>query len=109
VFCGPACRTAFHTAARRWAERVVDAGFLTVDHIRSGDPTACTLLPCGISPAPIGPAQKPAPASPESPDEAAELLYDLIVGLLDNDKWLDLATALPDELVERLCDWAGVE
>jgi hypothetical protein len=41
-FCGPKCRTAFWTALRRWGERAVAAGILTVGDIRSGDPAACT-------------------------------------------------------------------
>jgi hypothetical protein len=33
-FCGAACRSAFHTAARRWAERAVAAGWLTLAELR---------------------------------------------------------------------------
>jgi len=47
VFCTSGCRTAFHSAARRWAEQAVAAGLLTVAELRSGDPAACTLLPGG--------------------------------------------------------------
>jgi hypothetical protein len=56
-FCCGAHRLAFWSALRRWAERAVAAGVLTVDHIRidhirNGDPGAWTLLPSGNSPAP---------------------------------------------------------
>ena len=85
VFCGPACRTAFHTAARRWAEGAVAAGVLTVDHIRNDDFTPCTLQ--------------------DSPGEA-ELLDALVFALIDlpEAEWLALIDRLPAELVERICD-----
>src|SRR6516225_2196583 len=74
-FCSAPHRMAFWSALRRWAERAVTAGFLTVDHIRSDDPIACTLLPGGISPTPIAPASEAHPVAPAAiPDEAAELL-----------------------------------
>ena len=37
-FCSPKCKTAFHTAARRWAERALADGFLCVSDLR--DPAA---------------------------------------------------------------------
>jgi hypothetical protein len=65
-FCGARCRSAFWTALRRWGERAVAAGILTIDDIRSGDPAACTLLPGHVSLAPVGemPAQCLGPAVP---------------------------------------------
>ena len=38
---------------RRWGERAVAAGIVTISDIRSGDPAACTLLPGATSPGPI--------------------------------------------------------
>ena len=49
LFSTSACRTAFLTAARRWAERAIDSGALTIADLRNGDPAACTLLSGGIS------------------------------------------------------------
>jgi hypothetical protein len=43
VFCRSGCRTAFHTAGRRWAERAVAAGVLTVAELRDIPAEACTL------------------------------------------------------------------
>jgi hypothetical protein len=99
---------AFWSALRRWAERAVAAGALTVDHVKSGDPVACTLLSSGTSPSPVREPQKSAPIAPaERPDEAAELLDDLLIVLLDLsgdewDAWIDVVAALPDELYDRI-------
>ena len=41
-FCSARHRTAFHTAARRWAECQVAAGRLSVAVLRAGARTACT-------------------------------------------------------------------
>jgi len=74
-FCCPAHRMAFWSALRRWGERAVAAGILTVADIRNGDPAACALLPGSISPVSVPLAEKPAPvASAERPDDTAELL-----------------------------------
>ena len=43
-FCSARHRAEFHSAARRFAERAVAAGILTVADIRNGAPAACTLL-----------------------------------------------------------------
>jgi hypothetical protein len=43
IFCEAACRSAFHSAGRRWAERAIACGALTVADLRNGDPQACTL------------------------------------------------------------------
>jgi hypothetical protein len=53
-FCGAGCRTAFWSALRRWGERAVAAGILTINDIKKADPAACTLLPGRGSPAPVG-------------------------------------------------------
>jgi hypothetical protein len=66
---------AFWSALRRWGERAVAAGVLTIADIRNGAAAACTLLPGGFSSAPISEPQKPAPVEPSaSPGEAVELL-----------------------------------
>jgi len=64
-FCGPKCRSAFWSGLRRWGERAVVAGIVTVGDIRNGAAAACTLLPRGISTAPAD------EAAPQSPSPAA--------------------------------------
>src|SRR5579863_5781812 len=71
MFCTSSCRSAFHTAARRWAERAVASGLLTVAELRSGDPAACALAGGGKLSAPV----------PEG-GEAIELLDDILHELL---------------------------
>ena len=44
-FCSSKCRDEFHSAGRRYAERAVLGGLLTVADLRNGLPEACTLLP----------------------------------------------------------------
>jgi hypothetical protein len=55
----------FWSALRRWGERAVAAGFLTIDAIKdvikNGDPAACTLPRTTIS----------APSVAEEPPQAA--------------------------------------
>ena len=99
-FCKPICRTAFWSALRRWGERAVATEVLTIADIRNAAPAACTLLPGAISPAP----RKPAVASAEGADEAADLLDDFLVTLLEmpGDAWPDLAAVLPDEICDRI-------
>ena len=104
-FCSASHRMAFWSALRRWAERAVAAGALTVDHIRNSDPAACTLLPGGISSVQASEAQDTAPASSAgSADEASELLDDLLATLLIDlpNMWDDLAAGIPDELYDRI-------
>jgi hypothetical protein len=99
---------AFWSALRRWGERAVAAGVLTVAEIRSRAAAACTLLPGGISPAPVSLAPKPVlVASAERPDEPAELLDEFLIALLGlpGDAWPDLAVTLPDELYDRIDRW----
>jgi hypothetical protein len=50
-FCSSQHRAEFHSAARKWAERVLVAGFVTLDAIKESNHAACTLLPGIISPA----------------------------------------------------------
>ena len=76
-FCCAAHRIAFWSAARRWAERAVVSGLLSVDDIRNDPTEACTLLLEAGSPAPIpSPQQSAAVAPGERPDEANELPKD---------------------------------
>jgi hypothetical protein len=49
-FCCAQHRTAFWQAARRWAERAVAAGILTIGDLKKGAPEACTLLLMGSGP-----------------------------------------------------------
>jgi hypothetical protein len=56
-FCGSKCRTAFWSALRRWGERAVAAGILTITDIRSGDSAACTLPGACLSPPPVSQGQ----------------------------------------------------
>jgi hypothetical protein len=82
VFCAPACRAAFHTAARRWAEQAVASGMLTIAELRTGDPAACTLRTTAFSPAPISEPQKPAAVAPaERATEAVELRLDKMTAM----------------------------
>jgi hypothetical protein len=43
-FCSSRHRTEFHSAARRFAERAVAAGVVTLDAVKVGDLRACTLI-----------------------------------------------------------------
>jgi hypothetical protein len=66
------------------------------------------LLPGAISPTLIDPVARPAPVAPaERPADAADLLDDFLLALLDlpGDAWPDLAAALPDEVFERIDRW----
>jgi hypothetical protein len=53
----------FWSALRRWGERAVGTGILTIADIRNGDPVACTLLRGTISHTPESqsPEQYPTP------------------------------------------------
>ena len=44
-FCTSKCREEFHSVGRRYAERAVLGGLLTVADLRNGPPEACMLLP----------------------------------------------------------------
>jgi len=67
-FCGSRCRTAFWSALRRWGERAVAAGILTINDIKKADPAACTLLPGRVSPVSVDemPPQRLGPAAPRA-------------------------------------------
>ena len=105
TFCCSRHRHAFHSAARRWAETAVTAGALTVDHIRSGDAAAYTLLLNGASPAPVSEPQNLTQVSPaERPDEAGDLLFALLA-VPSEAGWHALAAAMSQELFDRLKRW----
>jgi hypothetical protein len=95
-FCSAAHRMAFWSALRRSGERAIAAGTLSLDQIRNGDPAACTLLPDGISPAPVSEHR-----------EAEDLLNDLAsaLRLLPEAAWLRAVGKLPDALFKRLDRW----
>ena len=44
MFCDPRHRIAFHTAARRWAERAIASGALTIGDLRNSAAAAYTLV-----------------------------------------------------------------
>jgi hypothetical protein len=95
---------AFWSALRRWGERAVDSGMLTVADVRNDAIAACTLLPAAISPAPMDPPVKPAPVAPaERPGDPAELLAALLG--VPSEGWPALAAAMSDELFDRLKRW----
>ena len=64
LFCTSGCRTAFHSACRRWAERAIASGLLTLPELRSGDPAACMLLQDRISGAEVSQPRSPAALAP---------------------------------------------
>lgn len=68
-FCCARHRTLFWAACRRWAERAVTLGLLSVADLKA-DPAACTPLPGTISPA-------TAPEVGSEVDEAAVALAEL--------------------------------
>jgi hypothetical protein len=106
-FCCARHRTLFWTACRKWAERAVSLRLLSVADLNA-DPAACTLLTGVISPAPILEVAEPGPlVQVTSPEEAADLLDNFLIALLDLsgdewDAWMDVAAALPDELYDRI-------
>jgi len=75
------------------------------------------LLPGAVSTASLSEPQKPAPIAPaDSPGEAADLLDDFLIALLDLPGWSDpgswlwndVAAVLPDELFDRIDRWMEV-
>ena len=106
VFCTSGCRTAFHTAARRWAERAVASGTLTIAELRNGDPAACTLLPGGISADRVSEPRSPAPDAATA--SADERLFDLLGNILDELSPAELA-ALPEPVWAFIDHIAGPE
>ena len=120
-FCSAAHRIEFWSALRRWAERAVAAGALTVDQIRNAA-RACTLASRGVlggySPHAAVEDGKPTPASVARPETAGaeQLLKEFLVALLEEPSpfdeadegdtlWSVIAAELPDELYERLTCW----
>jgi hypothetical protein len=73
-FCGTKCRMAFWAELRRWGERALDAGVLTIDDIRNVDLAACTLLVGASSGTPVGeaPPQRPALVAPRQESRFAQ-------------------------------------
>ena len=66
-------------------------------------PATRALLPA--SPAPVPEVAEPGPpVQVTSPEEAADLLDEFLITLLElpGDTWPDLAAALPDELYDRI-------
>jgi hypothetical protein len=53
IFCGADCRHQFHRSARQWAEQAVAAGLLTIDDLKNGPRTACTLVARVEQPSPL--------------------------------------------------------
>jgi hypothetical protein len=51
-FCSTEHRSLFWSNLRRWGDRAVAAGILTISDIRNGDPAACTLPGTPVSPPP---------------------------------------------------------
>jgi hypothetical protein len=68
----------FWSALRRWGERAVAAGVLTIADIRDGDPAACTLLLAAGSHAPVGKASSQHP-SPEAPRPQSDYPQQLVL------------------------------
>jgi len=98
-FCCAGHRIAFWSALRRWGERALAADILTIGDIRNGSPAACTLPPARVS-------STAEVTSPESCDEARDLLHALLS--VPSDGWHALAAVMSDELFGRLKSWHAV-
>jgi hypothetical protein len=68
-FCASKCRTAFWSALRRWGERAINAGILSVTDIRGCDPEACTLLAGRVTAGAVGGKPNPPQSVPVGPPE----------------------------------------
>jgi hypothetical protein len=88
-FCGSGHRHEFHSAARRYVDRAVATGILTVAEIQNGPAEPCALLSGSNSASPAPGQAKDAMAPPGA------LLNDIIERLSE-----DQLNALPD------CIWA---
>jgi hypothetical protein len=100
-FCRPACRRAFDAAGRKYVAEAIADGTLTMAALRKRQAATRALLLASSSPAPIDRAKEPVPVSSAArPDEAAELLRDLVIAVADLPD--DVFAALPDEVVDRL-------
>jgi hypothetical protein len=84
-FCSGEHREIFWSASRRWAERAVAAGVLTVDQIKDNDPAACTLPPGW------------------KPQKSDELLFALLS--VKSDAWQAIADAMTQQQFDALQDW----
>jgi hypothetical protein len=97
---------AFWSALRRWGERALASGRLSLDQIKNGVHASGTPVRGAISPAPIPEPRKPASASvapAERPGEAARLLDELFA--VTSEGWQALAAAMSQELFDRLKRW----
>jgi hypothetical protein len=65
-FCSTEHRSLFWSALRRWAERAVAAGILTIADIRNGDPAACTLPQYTEQPSSLRGIGRGDPATPDT-------------------------------------------
>ena len=116
-FCRSACRRAFDAAGRHWVAEAIAGGTLTLDSLRNAAAATRALLPGAVSTGSLSEPQKPAPIAPaDSPGEAADLLDDFLIALLDLPGWSDpgswlwndVAAVLPDELFDRIDRWMEV-
>jgi hypothetical protein len=73
-FCGAKCRIAYWTALRRWGERAIAAGILTIADLRNGAAEACTLIPGAVRSARVAPAPEEIRHPHRAPRETPESL-----------------------------------
>jgi hypothetical protein len=92
-FCSPRHRTAFHSAARRWAEANIATGTLPVGAIKDGVPAAYTLHPGNGLPS-------SAPEAVERRDDSAKLLNRVVATLPAH-----VFAMLPRELLDAIFDY----
>jgi hypothetical protein len=110
-FCSVACRRADDAAARAKGHAQIERERERLPDVDNGCAATRALVTGATSPAWISPPRKPAPvALPEPPDEAAELLHELVIALLDlpGDGGLEIADKLPVDLLNRLCNYLDV-
>src|SRR6266568_2263693 len=80
AFCCPRHRISFHTSARRWAERAIAIGILTIADLQDGDPAACTLFSGGFSPRQVPDTAKHIFAAPRRSEVISGLALDEMMG-----------------------------
>ena len=103
-FCCRAHRAKFWSALRRWGERAVAAGMLSLDQIRNASAEACTLLPGGDAPARIARASETRPCGDSGALWRVRGAARRAAGCyLPGNGWFEVTDRLPGELVERLC------
>ena len=103
-FCCAAHRTALWSALRRWGERAVAAGVLSIDQIRNGSLAACALRNVNSPPAGV-PAADPQTPTPFSLPKTIQLSTPGILGDLPDRRLDGLADDLDADLlvaVERV-------